>query len=1003
MLIDAGWQGDRRLRMFVGGEALSPELAQDLLARGSELWNLYGPTETTVWSTLEKIERDAKRIVVGRPIDHTQVYILDADRQLVPEGVIGEIYIGGAGVARGYRGRPDLTEQRFVADPYGAPGGRMYRTGDLGRWLDDGRIECLGRLDHQVKVRGFRIELGEIESALRGVPDVQDCVVVAGASGATDAKLIAYWVGCAERAALLACAREKLPHYMVPAAYVRLDAFPLTTSGKVDRKALPAPEGRDAQDAELRLPGSDVERRLAALWSDVLAIAPIGVDQDFFAIGGTSILATVLRARIEKEFATELALRVFFEAPTIEGIARALERGAAAEPAHASCLVRLKPGSGERCLFLIHDGDGEVLLYRNLALEMPSDVSVYGVVPLAGRGVPMVHTRVDAMAEHYLREIRARQPQGPYYLSGLCAGGVIAFEVARRLRLANQAVGVLMLIDAAAPQARYVPMRVARERWRRIWELIGNLGTYSVHDIASETRRRFGNTARYELDARIDKLRARTLLWLFDALLADPERSWPEHLLPAPSVREIYLHALAHHWAQPVSGVPTILARATEGIGNNPPLRDELCDPDFGWREVLGDAITVLDSPGSHSTMLQQGRVEAIAKHVQAAFESERARTAAPGGQQSPGTGPAASANGSDRSKTPAGARVTVTTVTVSYKTAAIVTRLLASIAAERERTQGRLDIRSIVVDNASGDAPALREAIAKNGWQDWATLIEAERNGGFAYGNNVAFAHAYATSAVPDFFYLLNPDTEIRRPDAIPKLVEFMQRTPDCGIAGSSLEAEDGDLFPYAFRFPSLLSEVENALGIGLVTQLLESKVVPKRMTDRPEAVDWIPGASFMVRRAVIDRLGGMDESYFLYYEETDFCRKVKAAGWSVWYVPESRVMHDAGQSTGVTTAREKARRLPDYWFESRRRYFAKNHGLRYAIATDLATFVAYALGRSKLALQGRGQSAPPRYLFDLARHSPLLAKNRDLSPAREFRRDAPRSAKPAKAAAGS
>src|SRR5262249_49280879 len=161
----------------------------------AELWNLYGPTETTVWSTAERVERNAARITIGRPIDHTQVYILDPASQPEPAGIIGELYIGGAGVARGYHGRPDLTEQRLVADPFGAPGRRLYRTGDLGRLLDDGRIECLGRIDHQVKVRGFRIELGEIESALRSVPGVEEVVVVARATGSADAKLVAYWVG----------------------------------------------------------------------------------------------------------------------------------------------------------------------------------------------------------------------------------------------------------------------------------------------------------------------------------------------------------------------------------------------------------------------------------------------------------------------------------------------------------------------------------------------------------------------------------------------------------------------------------------------------------------------------------------------------------------------------------------------------------------------------------------------------------------------------------------
>jgi N-acetylglucosaminyl-diphospho-decaprenol L-rhamnosyltransferase len=231
----------------------------------------------------------------------------------------------------------------------------------------------------------------------------------------------------------------------------------------------------------------------------------------------------------------------------------------------------------------------------------------------------------------------------------------------------------------------------------------------------------------------------------------------------------------------------------------------------------------------------------------------------------------------------------------------------------------------------------------------------------------------------------LLNPDTEAR-PGAVAELVNFMLSHPDAGIGGGSLENEHGELWPYAFRFPSILSEIENALGLGMVSRLLQDKVVAQRMGSEPEEVDWIPGASFMLRREVIDRLGGMDESYFLYYEETDFCRKVKEAGWTIWYVPQSRVMHVAGQSTGVTTVRAEARRLPGYWFESRRRYFAKHHGIPYAVATDVVTLVAYAMGRSKLVLQGQRARAVPHYLRDIARYSPLLRKNRDLLPTCEF-----------------
>jgi GT2 family glycosyltransferase len=449
-----------------------------------------------------------------------------------------------------------------------------------------------------------------------------------------------------------------------------------------------------------------------------------------------------------------------------------------------------------------------------------------------------------------------------------------------------------------------------------------------------------------------------------------------------PTVRELYLRALARYRAQPLVGVPATLYRATEGDGADLPVASVVQDPLFGWGELFGDELEVVDIEGGHSTMLHEGRVDAIANSLRRAFDKARAHEDSQPANGAPAAPRVVKSNGASAKATP---RTAVTVVVVSYKTAKLVTRLLASLARERERASSAIELRAIIVDNSSVDAPPLREAIAQHRWQPWVTLIEAERNGGFAYGNNLGFAHAYASGHVPDYFFLLNPDTEVRA-NALEPLVRFMRDNPTCGVAGSSLETEDGTPWPYAFRFPSLLSEIEGALGFSLATRVLSKAVVARQMSDRAEPVDWLPGASFMVRREVIDQLGGMDESYFLYYEETDFCRKVKAAGWGVWYVPESRVMHIAGQSTGVTTPREKARRLPDYWFESRRRYFSKQHGIPYAIATDAVTLVAYAMGRSKLVLQGRNARVVPRYLFDLARHSPLRARNRAISPAREF-----------------
>ena len=611
LLLDAGYEGNGKLRMFIGGEALSPELAAQLVQRGSELWNLYGPTETTVWSSVERIERQDQRITIGRPIDCTQIYVLDSALQLVPERVIGEIYIGGDGLARGYHGRPDLTAERFIPDPFGKPGGRIYRTGDLGRLLPDGRLECLGRADNQVKIRGFRIELGEIESVLRTVPGVQEVVVTVGSQkGQAEPRLVAHWVGEAEREALFERAREKLPQYMIPSAYMRLPSFPLTTSGKIDRKALPDAQTVERETLSVRLPSSDFEVRIARIFSEVLAISPIGVEQDFFELGGTSVLVIQTRERFEREFHVELPLRVFFKSPTVSALASHLESAARTQERH-DCLVQLKPGKGKRSLFLIHDADGEVLLYRNLALRMPADMAVYGVVPLKAGRLPIAHLTIEEMADHYMKEIRACQPVGPYYLGGLCAGGVIAYEVAKRLVEVGEKVGLLALVEAVSPQA---PMRMSlatKSRFQRTMSLLLSVGSSGLGHVLSEGRRRLVNLTLYEASRTSRRLLTSSMRYL-DERKVLPRTRWPDWL-PVPSTREIYMEAAARYLPKDAKGIPTILVRATSGTGSESPSIELCASADFGWAPLLGTSLDIVDSAGGHSTLLQEPTVDGIA------------------------------------------------------------------------------------------------------------------------------------------------------------------------------------------------------------------------------------------------------------------------------------------------------------------------------------------------------------------------------------------------------
>jgi N-acetylglucosaminyl-diphospho-decaprenol L-rhamnosyltransferase len=313
--------------------------------------------------------------------------------------------------------------------------------------------------------------------------------------------------------------------------------------------------------------------------------------------------------------------------------------------------------------------------------------------------------------------------------------------------------------------------------------------------------------------------------------------------------------------------------------------------------------------------------------------------------------------------------------VIVNHKTAALTVACLESARPEIEAIPGA---RVVVVENDSGDADALREAIAARGWEDWVTLEVADRNGGFAAGNNLAIRPALSSDDPPAFVMLLNADTEVR-PGAFAALLGFLGERPDVGIAGSTFENLDGSTWPFAFRFMTPFSELEEGLRLSVVTRLLRRRLVAREMEqDRPQPVDWVAGACMVIRREVFDAVGLMDEGYFLYYEEVDFCLRARRAGWPCWYVPAGRVMHIAGQSSKLTVRDRRPPRTPPYWFASRRRYYLKNHGLAAAIAADLAFGLGYAAYRLRRAIRRTADLDPPDHLADFWRNSVVLPKNR-------------------------
>jgi thioesterase domain-containing protein/acyl carrier protein len=481
MLIEAGWLGSDRLTVLCGGEALPPDLAVALLSRSAALWNMYGPTETTIWSTIERIERADQGITIGRPIANTELYILDQFLQPVPVGVSGELYIGGHGLARGYRGRPELTKERFILHPFSTePHARLYRTGDLVRYRPDGRIVHLGRLDHQVKIRGFRIELGEIEAVLSRHPAVRQVVVTAREDQQGLKQLVAYLV-CQEGQApslteLRSFVRTTLPDYMTPSFFVFLGAIPLTANNKVDVQALPAPVPYLPEGLGHVGPRDRVEVQLMALWQQVLGAPKIGIHDSFFDLGGHSLKAAQLFYLLEQVYGRHLPLATLFQAPTIAELSSVLSREQWVPPWQS--LVAIQPSGTAIPMFMVPGVGGNVLMFAQLARLLGQDQPVYGLQARGLDGKESPFTSVADMASHYIAEIRTLRPQGPYVLAGNCTGGLIAYEMAQQLFEQREAVS-LVVMETWHPTS----FCSHRHRWPMglllplfiIWKAVGNI------------------------------------------------------------------------------------------------------------------------------------------------------------------------------------------------------------------------------------------------------------------------------------------------------------------------------------------------------------------------------------------------------------------------------------------------------------------------------------------------------------------------------------------------
>ena len=598
-------------QLLAGGDVLSVPHVRKALARlkNCQLINGYGPTENTTFTCCHKIteaSETSRSISIGRPISNTQVYILNQQLQPAPIGVPGELHAGGDGLACGYLNRPEITAEKFIPDPFAAKSGaKLYKTGDLARWLPNGDIEFLGRLDSQVKIRGYRVELGEIETILNEHPRVQESAVTTHVGQFGEKQIIAYVVadgaplGTEELRRYLT---GKLPDYMMPAAFVSSDALPLNANGKVDRHALPVPEMTNGAARKFVAPRTLDETRLATIWEDVLGVRPVGAEDHFFDLGGHSLMAVRLVAQIEKVFGKKIPVTTIFQLPTVARLAGALGEGRL--PAQYSSLVEIQPRGSRPPLVLVHGAGGGMFWgYTNLSHCLGLEQPVYAFKSRGMDGQEEFGT-IEEMAAHYIAELRVLQPEGPYYLGGYCFGGNVAYEMARQLKAQGQKTALLALINCAPRGSSYERIKVTPDFCVRF---LGNLGYWTSYvlrlkpkqqlhlllwkcrAIVKRISRIFSGRSRNDSSIEVDEL--------VDLSDQPPERRklWNAHI-----------QALVKHQTQFWTGHVTLYRTRGHSL---------LCSFDYayGWRD-FARGVDVKVVPGAHESILDERHAPHLAK-----------------------------------------------------------------------------------------------------------------------------------------------------------------------------------------------------------------------------------------------------------------------------------------------------------------------------------------------------------------------------------------------------
>jgi amino acid adenylation domain-containing protein len=599
MAID--WPGKPGLRVLCGGEALTQDLGQKLMDCNVELWNVYGPTETCIWSTIYRVKGGETTMPIGRPIANTTTYILDANQQPVPVGVAGELYIGGMGLAKGYRAQPELTAEKFLA-PAIANGKQLYRTGDYALYRADGTIECRGRTDNQVKVRGYRIELEEVELHLSAYQDVASAAARVWKDEAAGNRLTGYVVA---RPGLTIDPRElrrflqpRLPEYMIPTQFILLDEMPLTPNGKTDRKALPESIEHVVVPVQVDEAMTDDEERLAKIWCDVLNVPHVSRHDNFFALGGHSLLLVVLFARINRRFSTNLPLTTIFDAQTLMALAKLLH-----QKARISSLVPVQTQGNKPPLFMAHS----YLLYHGLSRVLDADQPFYGLRELETDG----ELSIEARALLYVADMRSVQPEGPYHVAGWCAAGPLAVEIARQLILQEETVGTLLLFDAWLPeylaevqraQARQSWLEFLKSKWTHYEDQTTNLSLSAKCRHVWQVARRVAKQRRDDFYMNHWSAMHRISQKLHIPL---PEFMHNTTLQTLFAMRQFQAGSLP---------VKITLLRASESL--HIPSATDSC----GWERVAEQGVSVKWVPGNHERMFRDSSLKLTGRLVQSAL-----------------------------------------------------------------------------------------------------------------------------------------------------------------------------------------------------------------------------------------------------------------------------------------------------------------------------------------------------------------------------------------------